>query len=392
MSSDWYHRAKLNLYLKEQYMKTRRQGKEAAAKYEPEADRIYIGTYDGRYNCNPKYLVEEIRKRNLPFHIVWGVPDDGKYRETFPEQVKVIRQGSSEMYREMARAKFWIDNGISCTWFGMPRKPEQVYLDTFHGSMGIKRLYSWQLEADKKRRITVPDLFLTNSTFEEWVFQNSYWPGVPHLPYGHARNDILLDRERMREIKSRILQKYALPEDRQLLLYAPTFRDNGDAISYTLAYDRLRNVLSEKFGGEWTVLIRAHWRELDRVRNLENSDGIVNVSFYPDMQELLCAADAGLTDYSSWAYDYVLTGKPLFLYVYDFDAYRDMRGLYYPLDETPFPICRTEDEIMQAVRRYDPEVYKAECENFLKARGCYEDGHAAERTVNWIWEKRQSAS
>lgn len=389
MIADWYQRTKLALYLKKQYAGTKRKGKQAADRYQTESDRIYVASYDGRYGCNPKYIVEEILRRKLPLKVVWGVPDDGRYRDTFPEQVDVVLQGSDDMYREMARAKFWIDNGISCTWYGMPRKKDQLYLDTFHGSMGIKKLYSWQLEADRKRRVTQPDFFLTNSVFEEDVFQNSYWPGVPHLPFGHARNDILSDPEQMKRIRQTILEKYALPAESRLFLYAPTFRDNGDEITYRLSFEKLREALAEKFGGEWTVLIRAHWRELDRIGGFETDAHMINVSAHPDMQELLCAADAGMTDYSSWAYDYVLTGRPLFLFAYDFDAYRDMRGLYYPLEETPFPVCRTEEDILRAVHSFGREAYAKDCRRFLEARGCYEDGHAAERTVDWIWENRQ---
>lgn len=40
---------------------------------------------------------------------------------------------------------------------------------------------------------------------------------------------------------------------------------------------------------------------------------VSNGTLYEDMQELLVAADAGVTDYSSWIFDYVLSGKPGFL-------------------------------------------------------------------------------
>ena len=45
------------------------------------------------------------------------------------------------MYYEMSTAKVWLDNALNCVWDnGMKKKPGQVYINTWHGSMGIKRL------------------------------------------------------------------------------------------------------------------------------------------------------------------------------------------------------------------------------------------------------------
>ncbi len=382
--SGWYETTKRDLYLRMQFASTSRKARQLARGIRTESDRVYVGSYDGRYLCNPKYIVEEILRRQAPFRIVWGVPDDGKYRDTFPGQVHVVVQGTDEMYREMARARFWLDNTISCTWHGMPRKPDQIYLDTFHGSMGIKKLHSCQLEADRKRRRTQPDYFLTNSTFEEWVFENTYWQGVPVLRFGHARNDVFFDPGRAEGLRQKVLRELGIPAGEKLFLYAPTFRDDGSAVAYDLDFGRIREALAERFGGSWTVLLRAHWRELGKIRERTGTDGVLDASSYTDMQELLCAADAGMTDYSSWAYDYVLSGRPMFLYARDADDYETMRGLYFPLSETPFPVCTAEAEIAEAIRTFDADVYEEKRQDFLRARGCYEDGHAAERTVDWM--------
>ena len=93
-----------------------------------------------------------------------------------------------------------------------------------------------------------------------------------------------------------------------------------------------------------------------------------------------------MTDYSSWAYDFVLTGRPVFIYTNDSKDYDVMRGLYYPLSETPFPICETEEEISRAILELDTAAYEEKVKAFLDERGCYESGSAAKKTVDWMLE------
>lgn len=102
------------------------------------------------------------------------------------------------------------------------------------------------------------------------------------------------------------------------------------------------------------------------------------------MQELMVAADAGITDYSSWAYDFVLTHKPLFLYTPDLKDYNQARGFYYNLNSTPFPLSETNDDLVSNIRHFDDVVYQYDVDEFLKDKGCYETGKAAQLAVDKI--------
>lgn len=102
------------------------------------------------------------------------------------------------------------------------------------------------------------------------------------------------------------------------------------------------------------------------------------------MQELLAIADVGITDYSSWCCDYVLTGRPCFIYARDLESYNTERGLYYPLEETPFPIATNNEELEKNILDFNETNYLADRDCFLRARGCWEDGNAAEKVVEKI--------
>lgn len=110
----------------------------------------------------------------------------------------------------------------------------------------------------------------------------------------------------------------------------------------------------------------------------------MDVTDYPDIQELLAAADVVLTDYSSAIFDFVLTGKPGFLLVEDCENYKTLRGLYYPPEESPFPVAHTQQELWKKVENFDEDEYAKRVEEFLRQKGSVEDGSAAGRVADLI--------
>ena len=102
------------------------------------------------------------------------------------------------------------------------------------------------------------------------------------------------------------------------------------------------------------------------------------------MQELMAATDIGMTDYSSWAYDFILTGRPLFIYAPDLDYYAGGRGFYYPIETTPFPISRDQNKMIEDIRNFDDNIYRNKVKEFLEDKGCYETGSAASKTADLI--------
>ena len=113
-------------------------------------------------------------------------------------------------------------------------------------------------------------------------------------------------------------------------------------------------------------------------------DTIRNGGGYPDMQQLMAATDIGITDYSSWAYDYILTRRPMFLYCPDLSYYEGGRGFYYPIETTPFPISKDQDEMIAQIAAFDNNEYLNKVEAFLEDKGCYEEGKASERSADAI--------
>ena len=326
---------------------------------EVQGNKIFFMTYDNAYTCNPRYIAEECIRRKLPVEIVWVVSKKAKMpQDRFPKEIKLVRRGSYEMFQEQASAKIWIDNALNCVWFGMPKKKGQIYINTWHGSMGIKRLSGnrmWMQRAKACNAMT--DYCISNSAFEEAVYRETFWKGTPILKYGHARNDVFFDKAKCEKLKAHAVEYFDVCADVKLFLYAPTFRDNGATDYEAVDYEALRIALEKRFGGKWIILVRPHFKDRARKKDIVVSEWLKDASDYGDMQELLPAIDAGMTDYSSWAYDFILTRRPLLFYAPDEVEYDQVRGFYFTLKSTNFPLAHNNQELLDAIRAFDEATY-----------------------------------
>ena len=348
-------------------------------------NKLFVMTFDNDYTCNARYIVDEIIRQKLPIDIVWAGNKATMESGRFPSEVRVVRRTSFEMYEEQATAKVWLDNALNCLWYSMPKKKNQIYINTWHGSMGIKKLQGddkWMSFAKRCKKTT--DYMVANSTFEEDVYLDNFWPDPPTWKGGHARNDILFEKGIQNKLREEVAEYFSIDTDKKLLLYAPTFRDTGDVSCYNINYRALKDSLEEKYGGEWVILVRMHYKNRKGAAAFKPNEWLKDAGDYPDMQKLIAVSDFGITDYSSWAYDFVLTRRPMVLYAPDVDQYASGRGLYYPLEETPFPIVHNNDELRAEILSFDEAKYQPAIDKFLEARGCYEQGTAAKQIVENI--------
>jgi CDP-glycerol glycerophosphotransferase len=353
-------------------------------------NKVVFMTFNNNYMCNQKYICEELLKQELPLDIVWVCTKAQIATGQYPKNVRLVIRDSYEFFKEVATAKVWVDNALNFTWNPIPKKKGQFYLQTWHGSMGLKRIGKqdvknarWSMSAAMAGKATT--VCISNSTFETEVFRTTHWPKTEILELGHARNDVFfLSKQEQAKIRSRVCEFYDIPESYYIALYAPTFRNDDAADTYDLDHMKFVRALEAKFGGRWVLLNRYHFKTKNARKNSVETERIISATAYPDIQELIVAADVGITDYSSWICDLVLTQKPGFIYAPDLKAYDSERGFYYPLEETPFPIAETNEELAERIRNFDPATYEQKRQEFLKARGCKEDGHATEKIVEII--------
>lgn len=171
------------------------------------------------------------------------------------------------------------------------------------------------------------------------------------------------------------------------VLYAPTFRSQMTDLPFSPAeWSELDNVLEKH---DLRLLVKLHPAE-KHVQVPSNLKRISDVTTSTeDVQSLLVKTNVLITDYSGIASDFVLTGRPMIFYTYDFDAYlKTNRTFYYNLPELlPGPFARTFSELLLFISDFgwfEEEQYQSRYLRFRRRMHYYLDNQSAERTFRAI--------
>ncbi len=349
-------------------------------------NKIVFCNYYGRgYGDNCKYIAEEIIRQHHLYEMVWLVRSEKNDYKEFPQQIRLVEYGTLRSLYELATAKIWIDN---CRKVHYPiKKSRQYYIQTWHGGLGMKKCerdvedkLSAIYISNAKKDSLMADYFIANCEFIAKLFRKSFWYEGNILNIGSPRNDVFFrdNSVDIPTIKSRV---NVLSGDK-VIMYAPTFRNNTYNY-YKINFELLRNVISDKFGGTWKVLVRLH-PNIDNCIYKNIDMDIIDVSSYNDMQELLLISDILISDYSSSIFDYGLQYRPCFLYVPDKNEYATERDFYFAFDEIPFPSADDEKELYNYIQNYDHNVYIDKVHEFYALHEVIDDGCASARVVETI--------
>lgn len=345
--------------------------------------------YSGNVKCVSEYLAEHYGK---DVELVCGFRRPAEYRDI--PGIKTVRYNSlSWFYHAITASVIVTNSGVGRS---LPKRRGQMFLDTWHGGGAYKRVgpnrrgYS---EADRrslyeaKNRI---DLFLSSSEcFTRVALREDMGYGGEVLNSGMPRNDIFFSDQARERAAEKV--RWRLGLEGYVVLYAPTFRGEhcrGYRIDYQFPYEKVLSALRERVQGPVTLLKRAHH---GCVMADSSPEEVIDVSDGWDMQELLCAADMLITDYSSCMWDFALLGRPCLLYVKDLEEYERDRGICTPVEQWPGIVCRDDEQLLDAIGSFDESVCADRAREYLRACGCYETGTATEQVCRRIMDHIERA-
>ena len=74
-------------------------------------------------------------------------------------------------------------------------------------------------------------------------------------------------------------------------------------------------------------------------------------------------------------FEYMLTGKPVFLLIQDYEDYlKKERKLYFAIKELPFEAAFNEQDLLDRIKNFNMERYLDQCRNFMQRVGMEDDG------------------
>lgn len=342
--------------------------------------RILFSAFSGRqYSDSPRRISDALLTSHPEYEQIWAFTEPEKYRFLEEKGIRVVKFKSLAYLFYAMTCNVFVDNVEF--WSILRFRPEQMILQTWHGGGCYKRVGSDRLDVGDLelqhvvRKMAQNTLFVSSCReFTRNVIRGAFGYRGEVLEVGLPRNDELI-RGSGADLGD-LRQKLGIPEGNRVVLYAPTFRKSLTTDLYDVDMERLRDALSRRFGGEWTVVLRLHYYMSEQILSAARGDHVVDATAYPDMQDLLRLADVLLTDYSSSLWDFSLMNKPAFVYANDLADYCTERNFYMPIEQWPFPKAVGNDSLEQEILGFREDVYRQAVAQHHAALGSTETGEA----------------
>ncbi len=363
---------------------------------------IFISFHGRGYSDNPRAIYEEMRRdeRFKDYRFIWFVKNHKQKNITIPG-AEVKEYFSFPYFFYMSRAKYWV---INCKMpMYIKKKKNQVYLQTWHGTP-LKRLghdieapedatfyrsgasfeqmtRSYDIDVERYNYMISPNEFCTE------VFQTAF--GIDRdrlIQTGYPRNDFITNASK-EDVKN-IKEKYNLPTDKKIILYAPTWRDNSFTRSgYTFELEANFRKWKEVLSDEYIVVFKPHYLIVNTCSDDPELEGFLySIAAEAEINELYVISDVLITDYSSVFFDYAVLNRPVYFYMYDLESYKDeLRGFYLDIyKDLPGQIYEDELNMLTDIKN---QVYDYDyLETFNKRFNGEQDGNCSQKVINILFK------
>ena len=348
---------------------------------------ILFNSFGGkRYDDSPRSIYEYMinQEKYKQYKMYWSFDTPEKFEVT---GAKKIKNNSIKYFYIALKAKYWITNsGIER---GLKfKKTQTIYINTWHGS-AIKHIGNDEnIQNCIHFKTTKPDYFYAQSQYDKEVFSKAFNIEKDKIVLsGLPRNDELknITNEEIKLIK----EKLNIPLDKKVILYVPTYREyerdkDGCVLSPPINLKYWEKELAKKY----ILLFRAHY-EVNKVLSIKETQFLRDYSSYEKLTDLLKISDILISDYSRIIIDYSILERPIFNYIYDYDEYKEKRGLYFDIrKELPNNCLTTEEKMINRIKKID---YATENKKTKKFKDKYVEvyGNASEYIDNIIREQEE---
>lgn len=353
----------------------------------PQDDKMIVFSgHTRKYNDSPKALYEYMLAhpdKYGQYKCVWALED--------PDNVDVpgnpikVKADTIRYFKYTLESKYW----VTCVNIERSlhyKKRACRYLNTWHGTP-FKHVGN-DAGGRKDYDFGSVDLFCYASDFEKEIYRRAFKVREEAMiPTGLPRNDELykVTPEEVRDLKRRL----GLPLDKIIILYAPTWRDstdNGKTCAIKPPVDAKK--WEAKLKRDYVVLFRMH-AYTNKLLGVEFNDTLRDYSSYPNVNDLFKVADILISDYSASMADYSILERPIVCFVYDYEEYREERGLYMDYSkDLPSGILKREDQVLDYILKmnYDTECRKTRV--MLKTRLLQYGGNATKECLDFLFKRK----
>ncbi len=204
------------------------------------------------------------------------------------------------------------------------------------------------------------------------------------IPSGVARCDVFFDDEYKKSVRERLYSEKPGLKNKKLILFAPTFRGNGQQSAY-YPIDKLNiNAMMNALGEDYALIVKLHPFCKERIKTDETlKNRVFDFSDRDELNDLLFITDILVTDYSSVVFEASLLDIPMLFYAFDLEEYIASRDFYYDYKSfVPGKIVKSEQELLSSIKNSDFEREKVE--RFKNKFFDNTDGGSSQRAADLI--------
>lgn len=321
--------------------------------------KIIFSSFGGRkFDDSPRAIYDEIRKRNefKEWDLVWVFCEPGKFEVPRGRKVKI---DTLKFFYELMSSKIWVGNSGLDRGIGISKHGRIIEVDTWHGTPlkkigGEENKTSMLVDKGYQGKLDGETIRCAQSEYDRNIFMRVFHATEnSFLMCDLPRNDKLLHYTE-KELDF-IREKLKIPENKKIILYAPTYREyltNKHGKTFMLPPVNMMK-WRKKLGDKYILLVRAHYA-VTEVMNIDNDDFFRNVSEYPVLNDLYVISDMLISDYSSSFIDYSILERPMFCFAYDLEEYKEQRGLYVDIEkELPCVVHKEEETLLEDIVHMD---------------------------------------
>jgi len=329
-----------------------------------------------------------LHKLSPETEIVWEFKNAEEKKKIVPSYVKCV-----DSHNKMLLLKMYFSSAVIVINNRIPlfkKKEGQFIIQTWHGDRAFKKvLYDDYGIYPAESKEGFCDLAIAGSEYGKQQYISAFGYKGRILIQGTPRNDILVSSDNAS--KEEMRKQLGLPLDKNLVLYAPTLRNENvnekTAQNSRIDVEKTLAALEECQGGEWVCLMRAHPTVCD-LCGVEYGEKIINATHYEDMAEILLVSDMLITDYSSCAGDFALLNKPIVLFHSDVNEYLEKdRTFYFDIEESPYYVAHNQQELEAIIQKLNQQDVEKNCKDILDFYETTESGKASETVCRIIMDK-----
>ena len=205
---------------------------------------------------------------------------------------------------------------------------------------------------------------------------------------GIPRTDIFFDKKYDAKVKNRLYKKYPVLKEKKVILFAPTFRGNGQKTAhYNFEWFDFEK-FSEEFKDDYVCIFKLHPFIKNRPNyKIEKDPFYIDLTSEREINDLLFVTDILITDYSSVIFEYSFFKKPVIFFAPDLEEYKHSRDFYYPLSKYTYgPVVKDFKTLLNTVKKAKVDTKKLDKFYDYFCSSC--DGKSTKRVVDFFMNKK----